>query len=165
MRKQPHWIPVGLLPLCPIYLQSIFHRRVHSDTRKNVIISGVVMMINIAILPRKVIKYRNTLRYNKGGNHVLLAKKVNQMWRLESQKESQSWSWQLWLLYMFSVRNLQNSEIYFSSVSISRSLSCDEEFPNNRERTLFKCAFPDRHRWLWMRNLILLFNEEKKTSV
>lgn len=36
------------------------------DTWENVIFSGVVMMINIAILLRNVIKYRNTLTCKKG---------------------------------------------------------------------------------------------------
>lgn len=48
------------------------------------------MMINIAILLRNVIKYRNTLNTKRVNNHALLAKKVNQMWGLESEKESQS---------------------------------------------------------------------------
>lgn len=108
---------------------------------------------------------RNTLRYKKKiYNHVFLAKKVNQMWRLYSWKESQSWFWQLKLFYIFSVGNLQNLEIYFSSVSVSRNVSYDKEFPNNRERALLKYAFLDRHRWLWIRNWILQLNKERKMS-
>lgn len=106
---------------------------------------GVVMMINILL--RNVIKYRNTLNTKRVNNHALLAKKVNQMWGLESEKERQSWFWQRRFSCVFSVGNPQNL-IYFSLVSISRSLSHDEEFPNNRERTSFTSAFLDRHRWL-----------------
>lgn len=61
----------------------IFYCAVNIEKSTNAIINGIVMMINIAIPLGNVIKHSNILRYTqKTYDNVLLAKKVNQMWRL-----------------------------------------------------------------------------------